>query len=641
MLSCPRCRATYPDGTHECPDDKSTLLPVEAFAMADRPLEPGTKVGEYQIERRLGAGTFGEVYAGEQPLIGKRVAVKLLHQKLSSDPEVVSRFIAEARAVNRIRNKNIIDIFSFGLFEERRHYFVMELLDGLTLSELLEREGKLPLATALPILRGIAEGLDAAHEAGITHRDLKPDNVFLATEKGGGFFPKLLDFGVAKLGGEDLAHKTATGIAIGTPRYMSPEQCRGKKVDHRSDIYALGVLTFEMLTGQAVFEGESSMDVLFKHTTEPAPAMSSVSPELSPELDAPVNAMLAKQPSARPQSAGQAIAALTARAQAIGAVASDGAPASPDVASLERAMRRTEAPTVRGRMEDLGSGRAVVARTPSAQDPASGPRSSGGRAGAGQDTMSGATVAAHGAPEASDKSPSQRDAVSAFGATMLDTPASGPGSAGPISTLPSGGPASTAAAPEPMPLREASRVPPPPAQARGVKKGPPWIAIGIGAAALAVGALALTRMPGARSGGAETSATAAGSAAPTASAAASVTVRLGVVPADATVSLDGRPAGLASEPLVMARSEQSRALKLEKDGYEPQTLWVVPDRDKDLMGISLAPTVPAPAGASAAPGASGSSRGAPIAPKGGTGNKTKRTAIEDEIERPSEYKHPK
>ena len=121
---------------------------------------------------------------------------------------------------------------------------------------------------AIPILRGIADALDAAHEANVTHRDLKPDNIFLAIEKGGGYFAKLLDFGVAKLVSDDAAHKTATGIAIGTPRYMSPEQCRGKKVDHRTDVYALGVVIHEMLTGRPPFEGDSAVDVLFKHTTE-------------------------------------------------------------------------------------------------------------------------------------------------------------------------------------------------------------------------------------------------------------------------------------------------------------------------------------------------------------------------------------
>lgn len=335
MVVCPACRASYPDAVSECPADGSALLPSEAFADADVPLEPGAMVGEYRVDRKLGAGSFGAVYAGEQPLIGKRVAVKVLHRKLSSDPEAVSRFIAEARAVNRIRRRNLIDIFSFGLLPNRQHYFVMELLDGLTLGELLDREGRLSVARALPILRGIADGLDAAHAAQVTHRDLKPDNVFLAVEKDGGYFPKLLDFGVAKLLSEDMAHKTATGAAIGTPRDMSPEQCRGKKVDHRSDIYALGVVIHEMLTGECPFEGSSVVDLLFQHTTDPPPPMSKMCPELPPELDAPVLEMLAKRPGARPSSAGQAVAALAERARSLGLDVEE-APATPAPDALAR-----------------------------------------------------------------------------------------------------------------------------------------------------------------------------------------------------------------------------------------------------------------------------------------------------------------
>lgn len=175
---------------------------------------------------------------------------------------MISRFIAEARAVNKIRQRNIIDIFSFGVLPDlKRHYFVMELLDGLTLGALMNETGRLPLPVVFQIVRGIADALDAVHEAGITHRDLKPDNVFLATERDGTYFPKLLDFGIAKLLGETAAHTTGSGMVLGTPRYMSPEQARGKRADHRADIYALGVMIHEMVTGRPLFVGESSIDV--------------------------------------------------------------------------------------------------------------------------------------------------------------------------------------------------------------------------------------------------------------------------------------------------------------------------------------------------------------------------------------------
>ena len=229
MAICPECRAGYGDDVQSCPEHGCELVPDDLLLPADVPLAAGTMVGEYRIERKLGAGTFGDVYAGEQPLIGKRVAIKVLNQRFASDPVMVSRFVAEARAVNKIRQRNIIDIFSFGVLPGLdRHYFVMELLEGLTLGELMDRSGRLPLSVVLPIVRDIAEALDAVHEAGITHRDLKPDNVFLGTERDGSYFPKLLDFGIAKLIGDEAAHRTGPGMVMGTPRYMSPEQARGK-----------------------------------------------------------------------------------------------------------------------------------------------------------------------------------------------------------------------------------------------------------------------------------------------------------------------------------------------------------------------------------------------------------------------------
>jgi eukaryotic-like serine/threonine-protein kinase len=313
VRACPECRVVFEEGVQLCPEHDVELIAVELYAKDDS-LEPGSMVGEYRIERKLGAGSFGDVYAGEHPLIGKKVAIKVLKSRVASEPQTVSRFISEARAVNKIRHRNIIDIFSFHVLPGPRHCLVMELLDGLTLAELLEQKGRLPFRDALPILQGIAAALDAVHEAGITHRDLKPENVFLAKERDGNYFPKLLDFGIAKLAEDESSQKTRSGVVLGTPRYMAPEQARGRRVDNRADIYALGIMTHEMLSGAPPFTGDSAMDILCKHDSEPPPRLSMVCPDVTPEVEAAVLAMLEKRPRNRPASAGEAIAAMTMRA---------------------------------------------------------------------------------------------------------------------------------------------------------------------------------------------------------------------------------------------------------------------------------------------------------------------------------------
>ncbi|MBV8761743.1 MAG: serine/threonine protein kinase, partial [Deltaproteobacteria bacterium] len=237
---------------------------------ADPPLAAGTVVGEYTIDCLLGRGGFGNVYRATQPLIGKQVAVKVLALRYSVDAAIVSRFVAEARAVNQIRHPNIIDIFSFGQLPDGRHYYVMELLDGEPLDRLA---GALTLANALPILRALARALDAAHAKGIAHRDLKPENVFLARDADGTRYPKLLDFGIAKLLAPEgaVAHRTATGTPLGTPYYMSPEQCRGRDVDHRTDIYSFGILTYRVLTGAYPFTGDFMELMTAQVASEPPP----------------------------------------------------------------------------------------------------------------------------------------------------------------------------------------------------------------------------------------------------------------------------------------------------------------------------------------------------------------------------------
>jgi serine/threonine protein kinase len=279
---------------------------------SDADLLPGTQVGEYTVENRLGAGAFGTVYKATQPLIGKEVAIKVLSLKFSVDPEASTRFAAEARAVNQIRHRHIIDIFSFGKLPDGRQYYVMEYLEGETFDALLERERRLSLERALPILRGIAKALDAAHAKSIAHRDLKPENVFLARDEGG-VFPKLLDFGIAKLlaGGEGgMIAKTRSGIAVGTPYFMSPEQARGRDLDHRTDIYSFGVLVYLTLTGTYPFDGDDHISILMQHVTADPEAPSARVPELPPAVDEVLLGLLHKDPAARPDNVRTAVAAL-------------------------------------------------------------------------------------------------------------------------------------------------------------------------------------------------------------------------------------------------------------------------------------------------------------------------------------------
>src|SRR5688572_24819656 len=230
----------------------------------------GRMAGEYRLGRKLGEGGYGAVYEAEHPVLRRRAAVKVLHQVAGVDSDAVLRFISEAQAASHVRSRHIVDVFSFGKLSNGRHFYVMDLLDGDPLDRYLRKHKRCDVATTLQLLRPIAEALDTAHAAGVVHRDLKPQNIFLSWEPSGETVPKLLDFGMAKLLGDSAVH-TVSGVPIGTPLYMSPEQARGEKVDGRSDVYALGVVCHEMLTGQVPFTGDSPLAVLMCHLTVAPP----------------------------------------------------------------------------------------------------------------------------------------------------------------------------------------------------------------------------------------------------------------------------------------------------------------------------------------------------------------------------------
>jgi serine/threonine protein kinase len=262
-------------------------------------LARGTRLGEYEIEEALGGGGMGEVFSAVHPKIGKRAAIKVLKKDLSN-PYNVERFIDEAKVVNTIGHPNIVDIFAFGEMPDGRCYFVMELLVGETLRERIAR-GRMGVDEVSAILKPLVRALEAAHQKGVIHRDLKPDNVFLVEIPGEKPTVKLLDFGIAKLAKADhRVEQTKSGVMVGTPQYIAPEQAKGKEIDHRADIYSLGGIVFEMLTGRPPFEADNAMEMVAKHLMEAPPKPSSVEPSLPPEIDALVIAMLAKEPAQRP-----------------------------------------------------------------------------------------------------------------------------------------------------------------------------------------------------------------------------------------------------------------------------------------------------------------------------------------------------
>jgi tRNA A-37 threonylcarbamoyl transferase component Bud32 len=276
-------------------------------------VEAGTQVGPYRVLHRIGEGGMGSVWLAEHAMLGRRAAIKVLHPEYSNRSEIVTRFFNEARAATSIGDPGIVQIFDFGQHSDGSAYIVMELLDGEPLDRRLARSGALGISDALRIMRQAASTLGAAHARGIVHRDLKPENVFIVRdpEVAGGERAKILDFGIAKLMGEHGGAKTNTSTVMGTPTYMSPEQCRGAGgVDQRSDVYAIGCVLFTLLVGRPPFDSEGVGEIIAMHLREPPPVPSGLRPGIPPEVDQLVLRCLAKDPAQRFAHAGELAIAL-------------------------------------------------------------------------------------------------------------------------------------------------------------------------------------------------------------------------------------------------------------------------------------------------------------------------------------------
>jgi serine/threonine-protein kinase len=260
---------------------------------ANRSIDPlvGSELeGRYRVLRVIGEGGMGIVYEGEHVLIERRVAIKVLRDDFCKRADVVERFRREAKSASRIGHPNIVDVLDFGETPTGASYFVMEMLHGEDLADVLAREGALSPERAALIVYQCCHALAAAHDKGIVHRDLKPENIFLIERDGSADFVKIVDFGVAKMSEQEVSSPrrlTRSGMIFGTPEYMSPEQAIGQAPDHRADIYALGVTLYELLTGRVPFQGESFMSVLSKHANKQVPALRDINPrvKVSAELE--------------------------------------------------------------------------------------------------------------------------------------------------------------------------------------------------------------------------------------------------------------------------------------------------------------------------------------------------------------------
>jgi serine/threonine-protein kinase len=335
---CPRCGREYENANTLCPADGTVLEKTDDDALIGQ-----TLADKYRIEEIINEGGMGAVYRATHVLMDKTVAVKVLHPALAADDKIVARFSREARAASRISHPHALSVTDFGEDKGGVVFLVMEYLNGETLKEVIRKEGPMPLPRIVEIIRQVCGALEAAHAEGVVHRDLKSDNIMLI-DVGGGDWAKVLDFGIAKIKekvGQDPA-LTAPNLIIGTPQYMSPEQCsQAAEIDSRSDIYSLGVILYELLIGHVPFTGESPTAIMMKHLQEPPPSVL----EERKDLPASVGRVVARAMAKRPEDRFQTVSELSEELAAAAADEPAAVAATTGPGTADRSTNRIVVPT--------------------------------------------------------------------------------------------------------------------------------------------------------------------------------------------------------------------------------------------------------------------------------------------------------
>ncbi|MFQ5550465.1 MAG: serine/threonine protein kinase [Gemmatimonadales bacterium] len=364
MKVCTTCGKEWPDETKFCPDDGSTLRSTEGTA---GDLVGSIIGGRYHITKKLGEGGMGAVYLGEHVKMGRMSAIKVMTEAMAHDADAIARFNREAANAARINHANVCGIYDFGETEDGLIYLAMEFIEGEALTDMLEREGALAPNRAADILLQATDALQAAHDLGIVHRDLKPDNIMIARSRDERDVVKVVDFGIAKaMGPEEGQNVTKTGLVVGTPEYMSPEQLSGDVLDGRSDVYSIALVFYRMLTGVLPFQADSAQETMIKRLTDEPMKLAEALPGVvfPPQLQVVMDKALQRMPGDRYESA---IAFGKDVVQAVSSMA--GADAAPEV-DTDGATMLIDSAEIAGQVGDEATEELAATRVAGAADQA-------------------------------------------------------------------------------------------------------------------------------------------------------------------------------------------------------------------------------------------------------------------------------